>query len=375
MGGRAHIKKAAPFAALVAVLVIGWVVAKRSAPGTAEPRPDSSTTKPRKAGEPYRIGVLYWSATIQGQVAMRKGLEDESTRVATPVNGPAVELVTRVAGDGDEGQERQIRQMRELLEMKLDAIIVQPTDNAALSDGLRQANRQKVPVVAYDQFSEGGTLAAFVTSDNRQAGELDGEYIASRFSNERVLKIALVEYPQVSSTVARVDGFFAALRAQGQRYELAGVYQAVEPVAGRKVGKQILADFPERGSLDVVFTVNDGGGLNVVDELAKADRDEIQVATVDGDPASVKNIEAGRLTVIDSAQFCAELGRVAMRTTYSILQGQKVPRRQLVPVFPITKETRSRYNGWEGAIAEPFDKPWPSKTPRWTPNTRSTTSP
>jgi len=318
----------------------------------------------------YRVGVLYWSSTIEGQVVMRQGLEAELARI-NEREQVDIELISRVAGDGTEGQYRQIEQMRELLAMDLDALIVQPTDNVALAAPLREANQRGIPVVAYDQYIEGGELAAFITSDNRQAGELDGEYVASRFADDHEIRIALVEYPQVSSTVERVDGFFDALRERKQAFEIVGTYQAVEPIGGRAAGEKILEDFPKRGSVDVVFTVNDGGGLAVIDVLAAAGRDEILVATVDGDPKSVENIRAGRLTVIDSAQFCGPLGALALSATNDLLRGKQVPRQQLVPVFPVTRETLDTYPGWSGPISAAFDKPWPSATPRWSPIPRA----
>jgi ribose transport system substrate-binding protein len=160
------------------------------------------------------------------------------------------------------------------------------------------------------------------------------------------------------------------LRAQAQPYQIVGTHQAVEPVGGKRAGEQILKDFPEKGSVDVVFTVNDGGGLAVVDALASAGRDEIVVATIDGDPRSVENVRNGRLTAIDSAQFCGPLGAAAMRAAYSVLLGRPTPAHQLIPTFPITKETLSRYPGWAGPLPPAFDKPWPSHEPRWIPELR-----
>lgn len=43
-------------------------------------------------------------------------------------------LEPRVAGDGQKGIEKQIRQMMELIEAGIDLLIVQPTENAALSE-------------------------------------------------------------------------------------------------------------------------------------------------------------------------------------------------------------------------------------------------
>lgn len=316
----------------------------------------------------YRIGVLYWSSNIPGQVAMSRGLENEARKInaqAPAKNRPTVKLEIRTAGDGAHGIENQIRQMQELIRAKVDLLIVQPTDNAALAEPLRLANKAGIKVVAYDQYISGGTLAAYRTSDNYQAGYLDGEYIASKFPKTKELRVALVEYPHVSSTVERVNGFLEALEHAGQKYRVLKSYTAVEPVGGAKAGASILKDFPTRGSIDVIFTVNDGGGLAVVDKLAKAGRNEIMVATIDGDPASVKNIREGRLTVIDSAQFCGPLGAEALKAGYALLNGDKPPYHALVPVFPITRETLKQYPGWMGPIPPAFTKPWKSQVSQW----------
>ena len=319
------------------------------------------------ADRPFRVGVLYWSSRIEGQVAMRRGLEAEAAVINRSRRGPGVTLVPHVAGDGEAGRQNQIEQMRALVRDEVDAIIVQPTDNAALVGPLAQANAAQIPVVAYDQYIEGGHLHAYITSDNRGAGTLDGEYVAHRFPDDRTLGIVLVEYPHVSSTVERLDGFIAALKSRGQPFEILASYKAVEPVDGRAAGQAILRDFPARGSVDVVFTVNDGGGLAVVEVLAAAGRDEIAVATIDGDPASVENIRRGRLTIIDAAQFCGPMGAAAMRAAYGVLMGEPVAPRQLISTFPITAETLDAYPGWMGPLPEAFTKPWPSEDPEWRP--------
>lgn len=329
------------------------------APGLAS----ASNTPP-----PFRIGALYWSMNIPGQVAMRKGLEEEAARinsVAKSSGERGVELLPAVAGDGPSGIENQIAQMNAMVAAKPDVIIVQPTDNAALAAPLKAANLAGIPVVAYDQYISGGKLAAYITSDNRQAGYLGGEYMASGFPDRKPLRLVLVEYPLVSSTVERLNGFLDALRDQGKPFTILKTYQAVEPVAGRKVGNDILRDFPVAGSVDVVFTVNDGGGLAVVDVLAQAGRTEIAHASVDGDPVSVDNIRKKRLTRIDSAQFCGPMGATAIKTAYAIARGQTVAAKILIPVFPITTETLSRYPGWAGPIPPSFEKPWAAKQRLW----------
>lgn len=317
---------------------------------------------------PWRIGVLYWSMNIAGQVAMRNGLEAQAHRIndtARRLGQPQLELLPMVAGDGTAGVERQVSQMLEMVRRKPDVIVVQPTDNAALAGPLRAANQAGIPVVAYDQYISGGNLAAYITSDNHQAGYLGGEYLAAQFPDDKTIRLVLVEYPRVSSTVERLNGFLDALRDHRQAYKILKTYEAVEPVAGRRAGQQMLQDFSAKGSIDAVFAVNDGGGLSVVDVLADAGRSEIMVASIDGDPKSVDNVRKGRLTRIDAAQFCGPLGAQAIAAAYAIANGESVPRQALVSVFPITRETLDRYPGWDGPIPAQFTKPWQARNPVW----------
>lgn len=310
----------------------------------------------------FKVAALYWSMNIEGQVAMRKGLEEEQQRINTAAKAKGthtVKVIPYVAGDGEAGIKNQVAQFIEVVKKGgVDLIIIQPTDNAALSDGLRLANQKKIPVVAYDQYIIGGKLVSYITSNNYQAGILDGEYIASRFKDDYEIKLILVEYPNVSSTVERVDGFMNALKKAKQKFKIIKTYTAVEPVSGKKAGQEILNDFSTKGSVDAIFTVNDGGGLSVVEELAKAGRSEILVASIDGDPRSVENIKNKRLTVIDSAQFCGELGRQSMKVAYKYLSGKPIAPKVLIPTFPISLETLSKYPGWLGSIPAPFVKPW-----------------
>ncbi|MDR3371861.1 sugar ABC transporter substrate-binding protein [Rhodoferax sp.] len=330
-----------------------------------------AVTNAAPAASPIRtlhIGVLYWSMNIPGQVAMRSGLEAQARHLndtARQHGQPQLELLPMVAGDGAAGVERQVSQMFDMVRRKPDVIVVQPTDNAALAGPLRAANQAGIPVVAYDQYISGGNMAAYITSDNRQAGYLDGEYVAAQFPDDKAIRLVLVEYPRVSSTVERLNGFLDALRDQGQAYKILKSYEAVEPVAGQLAGQQMLHDFSAKGSVDAVFAVNDGGGVSVVDVLAAAGRSEIMVASIDGDPKSVDNVRAGRLTRIDSAQFCGPLGAQAISAAYAIATGKSVPRQALVPVFPITRETLDRYPGWDGPIPDQFTKPWQARNPVW----------
>ncbi len=313
----------------------------------------------------FTMAVLYWSNTIEGQVAMRYGLEKQVEQFNSSQKSNSIELKSFVAGDGKSGIENQIKQFRMALKLNPDIIVIQPTDNAALASSLKVANTQKVPVIAYDQYISGGELTAFITSDNYQAGVLNAEYIHSRFKADQEIKIVVFEYPRVTSTIERVDGFFNTLRDLNRKFSVLARYEAVEPEGGKKAALSFLKDFPNKGSVDVIFSVNDGGGLSVVDELMASKRTEIIHATVDGDPKSINNIKQKKLTVIDSAQFCAEIGKQSARLAIEYLLGKKIPKKLLVPTFPVTSETLSIYDGWKADMPLPFKKSWKALDQTW----------
>lgn len=291
--------------------------------------------------------MLYWSMKIEGQVAMRKGFEEEIS-LFNKKGKDKIELISYVAGEGRKGILNQVSQLDEALKKSPQALVIQPTDNSALARGLQEANGAGVPVFAYDQYIVNGQLTSFATSDNYAGGKDNGEYIDSLYDKNHEIRIVVFEYPKVSSTTERVDGFFDALRNRSRKFKVLKRYEAVDPESGEKAAKAFLKDFPTKGSVDVIFTVNDGGGLPIVKRLFEKKRNEILHATFDGDPQSIENIKNKRLTVIDSAQFCAELGRETARSLVAYLGKEPVSEKKLVPTYPVTEKNINAYPGWMG---------------------------
>lgn len=312
----------------------------------------------------YKVGVIYWSNTIECQLLMQEGLESEAKKInsiAKDKNETTIELILRYGGDGSSGITNQVEAFEEFLKLGVDAIIVQPMDSAALKFQLLEANKRGIDVVTFDGYIlGGGEIASYIVSDNFMLGYYGGEFMASFFKNDKNLNIVVLDYPNQQNAILRVDGFITALEDGNQNFNILKRYISVEPEGAKRVAKEILVDFPQKNSIDAIFANNDGGSLEVVKALYEASRDEIFFVTIDGDPQSIENIVENRLTKINTAQFCSPLGSEAMIQAYKILKGEKVPKKILLPVFPITKETLDLYPGWGGPIPESFKKPWDS---------------
>lgn len=302
----------------------------------------------------YKVAALYWSMKIEGQVIMRKGLEEslEAYNKSQTNKQKKIELIPFVAGEGSQGVQNQYKQFKEAIEQNPDLIIIQPTDNAVLSEGLKIANQKNIPVVVYDQYIVDGHMSAMITSDNFGAGWNNGIYISELFDDNKEIKIVVFQYSRISGTTERVDGFLSSLRKRGQKFKVLQKYEAVDPVSGKIAAENFLKDFPEKNSVDVIFTVNDGGGNTIVDILSAANRNELIHATVDGDPVAIENLKNNRLTVVNAAQYCAEIGRQSFKTALQILQKKPYQSKVFIPTYTIHKNSLKDYPGWSGRIVQ-----------------------
>lgn len=278
---------------VLALMTLGF--ATLFAPRVTLPEPPDS----------FEVGVLYWTSELPSHLAMRRGLETEVRRLnAREETAVQFNAEARVAGHGEKGLERQIEEMNELIDLGVDLILVQPASDTSLVEPLERPNRLETPVIAFDPYISRGVLDCYVTSDNYRAGCYDGESIASLFEDDRSIQLVLVEYASVSSAVQRANGFLGAFKKLKQPHEVLAHHQAFDANAGKKACQAILEAYPVRGSVDVVFTVNGTCGATVVGELAEAERNEILVASIGGNPESLRNVESGRLAGIDTVEFC-----------------------------------------------------------------------
>jgi ribose transport system substrate-binding protein len=275
---------------------------------------------------------------------MRKGLEaeaDKLNRAADKSALPRVELIARVAGDGEAGVERQIGQMRELIRLRPDILIVQPTDNAALAGPLREANRAGIPVVILDTRvhpqtlqEAGGKVASFIGSDNLEGGKLAGEFIVKKLGGTG--KVAVLEgIPGHETGDSRLKGFHTAVDAHPGMQVVASQTANWERDQGYNVFQNILQSHPH---VQALFACSDLMALGAVEAIAAAGKTgKISVVGFD---AFLEAREAVLKGTMDAtiAQSPSEMGRLAIENAALLLRGGQVPEEVSVKIELVTKE-------------------------------------
>jgi ribose transport system substrate-binding protein len=98
----------------------------------------------------------------------------------------------------------QTNQMDNFIASGANLMLLNAADSKGIAPAVLRAKAAGVTVVAVDVGAEGG-VDATVTSNNKQAGQLDGKYVADRLKGKG--QIAIVNGPPVSAVTDRVAGF------------------------------------------------------------------------------------------------------------------------------------------------------------------------
>lgn len=142
--------------------------------------------------------------------------------------------------------------------------------------------------------------------------------------------------------IDRVDGFKTELAKHPDMKLLDTQEGKGTAEAARPVMRDLLGRFPE---LDAAFPINDPSALGCASAIESAGRSgKVTIVTVDGSQEGAAAIKSGKL-LSSSAQFPAEIGRVAAEKAYDHLAGKTVEKDIKIPVKLITKENADEILG------------------------------
>jgi ribose transport system substrate-binding protein len=213
----------------------------------------------------------------------------------------------------------QTNQIDNFISSGANLILLGAADSKGIAPAVMRAKQAGVIVVAVDVGAEGG-VDATVMSNNKQAGEKDGKYVAERLKGNG--QVVIVNGPPVTAVTDRVAGFT----------------DVIKQYPGIKILSQ---DQNAGGSRD--------GGLRVMSDLLTAfPRKEFFIIGVDGSPDIVPFLkDPNSLIAATAAQDPYLMAQEAVEIGYNLTQGKK-PKEEptLIAVGLITKENVHRYAGW-----------------------------
>lgn len=267
-----------------------------------------------------KVGVSISTLNNPFFVSLKDGIEKEAKE-----KGMKVTVV-----DAQDDTAKQISGIEDLILQKVDVLLVNPTDSAAISSAVQSANEAGIPVITIDRSSDEGDIETFIASDNVAGGEMAADYLVKELG-EKAKVVELEGVSGASATRERGKGFHNI--ADKQLDVLTSQTAEFDRTKGLNVMENIL-----QGDKDIqaVFAHNDEMALGAIEAIKAAGKDIIVVG-FDGNDDALKAVENGELNAT-IAQQPALIGEEAVNAAEKILKGDKVDDTISVPLKLVTKE-------------------------------------
>jgi ribose transport system substrate-binding protein len=237
----------------------------------------------------------------------------------------------------------QTNQLDNFVANGANLILLNAADSKGIAPAVLRAKAAGVTVVAVDVGAEGG-VDATVTSNNKQAGQLDGKFVADRLKGKG--QIVIVNGPPVTAVTDRVAGVLEEIKkSPGIKIVSQDQNAGGSRDGGLRVMTDLLTAFPK---IDAVFAINDPTAIGCDLAAKQAQRKDFFIVGVDGAPDVVPSLkDKDSLIQASAAQDPYTMAGKAVDIGYDIMNGKKPAQDlTLIPVDLITKDNVDQYKGW-----------------------------
>ncbi|KRC84385.1 sugar ABC transporter substrate-binding protein [Terrabacter sp. Root85] len=253
------------------------------------------------------------------------------------------------AAEGTNDASAQIAQIETFINDKVDAIVLLPTDGAALTEIATKAMQAGIPVINVDrEFSSPFAARATILGDNYGMGVSAGTYACKIVKDKNLTNPVIAEIAGIDAlplTQDRSKGFADALKACNQTVDNR-VAAEFTVESGEKQASNLLQAAPK---IDVLWNHDDDQGVGVMAALDQANRHEMAFIGGAGSANAMRWIQEGKMeaTVIYPPTQAADgikLARlIAQNKGLSDLVQVEVPNRVVLNAPVVTKENVEQY--------------------------------
>lgn len=231
--------------------------------------------------------------------------------------------------DAQNDSAKQINDVQDLLQQGVDALLINPTDSAAISTAVQSANDIGIPVITLDRSADKGKVESLVASDNIKGGEMAANYIIEQLG-ENAKVVELEGVPGASATRERGKGFHNIADKKLKVVEKQSAH--FDRTEGLNVMENIIQGNPD---IQAVFAHNDEMALGALEAINSSGKNIIVVG-FDGNDDALKSIKDGKLNAT-VAQQPELIGKLAVKAAGDVLQGKKVEKNIPAPLKLVTK--------------------------------------
>lgn len=254
-----------------------------------------------------------------------------------------------IVAEGTNDANLQISQVESFISQGVDAIVLLPTDGAALTEVAISAMEAGIPVINVDrEFSSTFAARTTILGDNYGMGVSAGTYICEELggnSDAVVAEIAGID--SLPLTQDRSRGFADALSDCGLEVS-ARVAADFTVQGGEAVTSQLLASEPQ---IDAIWNHDDDQGLGVLAAIEAAGRDEFFMVGGAGSRNAMELIQSGDSVLKATIIYPSTQAADGIRLARLIAQGKamadlveiEVPNRIVLSAPVVTAENVEKY--------------------------------
>lgn len=249
-----------------------------------------------------------WLGAINSAAVAQAALYDDvDLRVAEGTNDAAL----------------QISQVEQFVNDGVDAIVLLPTDGAALTEAAIKAMAAGVPVINVDrEFSSVEAARATVLGDNYGMGVSAGDYICNELGdNPDAIVAEIAGIDSLPLTQDRSAGFADALGECGLSVD-ARVAADFTIAGGQEVTAQLLSANPH---IDAIWNHDDDQGIGVLAAIDEAGRDEFFMVGGAGSSNAMNAIQADDTVLKATVIYPSTQGADGIALARLIAQGGNLP--------------------------------------------------
>ncbi len=230
----------------------------------------------------------------------------------------------------EDERESQISEVERFVTSGVSGLVLAPLDEVALAQPVADARRNNIPVVVIDSGLKGSDYVSFVATDNRLAGRLAGDHLATLLNGTG--RIVLLRYAEGSeSTIQREEGFLEAIKMHpAMQIVSANQYGGADVEGAYKKSEALLSGLKRAdGSLDVdgIFTPNESTTLAMMRVLVDNGwAGRVKFVGFDASDTLVKGLRDGHIDAI-VVQDPVKMGYLGVKTLVAHIRGEKVDAR------------------------------------------------
>ena len=235
--------------------------------------------------------------------------------------------------------DEQTRMMEDIILQRPQGIVFVPVDYVALVPTVEKMNKANIPVFNYCNEMAGGKYHIYVGCDDETLAYEIAKYAFKAVGNKG--KVILQDgVPGAITAQNRKKGFNRAIKDTPGMELLTTQPANYNRLMAMQVMENLLQRFPK---VDVVLAANDEQALGCIEAIDAAGRlKEIKVTGVDSNYDAANSIMSGRQFA--SADYSGhDQGYLATKAAIKFLNGEKIPKRIILPVVIVTKDIAKKW--------------------------------